>query len=221
MAIAKKKLNRKAMDAEIRNTLSGGLGGFEIFFMEHWKKLTVAGLILAAVIGLVYGMYGFMRNQSRKAMNALASAQTQEELVQALQKYGREPSAPFARIRLARMYLQNGKLTEAEAEYKKLETDGLTPKLLARVQLDRAYLLEKAGQLQKAADHFAVCGSNAAFSVNQRAEACTASGRLYAELKMKDAAKKQLDNCIRLQNQAGPDGQQWVAFAKFLLSDLK
>ena len=103
MAMAKKQRDRKALDAEIKNSLTTGIGEFELFFMEHWKALTAAGLAIALAIGVVYGVRGWMRSQELKAQNALASAQTVEALQKALAQYGTDPSAVFARIRLARL----------------------------------------------------------------------------------------------------------------------
>ena len=56
MAIAKKMRDRKALDAEIKNSLSGGIGEFELFFAEHWKALVVGGLAVVVAIGCIFGV---------------------------------------------------------------------------------------------------------------------------------------------------------------------
>ena len=217
MAIAKKQRDRKAMDAEIKNTLSGGIGEFELFFAEHWKALVIGGLAVVVAIGCVYGGRSWVQSSQRKAQNALASAKTAEQLEKALQNYGSDSSAVFARIRLARLYMEANKIKEADAQYKALETSGLPPEKLLRVKIDRGYLQEKAGDVKGAAAHFAACALTPGAAAGLRAEAEFAAGRLYTALKNKDLAKKHLENCIRLQNQVGMGGQQWVSFAQFLL----
>ena len=221
MAMAKKPRDRKALDAEIKNSLTSGIGEFELFFMEHWKALTAAGLALVLAIGVVYGARGWMRSRELKAQDALASAQTVEALQKALAQYGSSPSASFARIRLARLCMQEKKLKEAEAQYKLLETSGLPPEMLMRVKIDRAYLIEKSGDLKTAAEMLAKCAANSAASAGLRAEAEFGAGRLYAAQKNGELAKKHLDNCIRLQNQIGAGGQQWVSFAKFMMREVQ
>lgn len=217
MAIAKKKRDQKALDAEIKNTLNGGIGEFELFFTEHWKALTIAGLIIVAVIGGVYGGRSWYQARQQQAQNALASAQTVEDLEKALQAYGSDSSAAFARIRLARLYMDANKVKDADVQYKALETSGLPPEMLLRVKIDRGYLQEKSGDLKGAAAHFAACAMTPGAAAGLRAEAEFAAGRLYAALKNKDLAKKHLESCVRLQNQVGMGGQQWVTFAQFLL----
>ena len=217
MAIAKKKRDRKALDAEIKNSLSGGIGEFELFFADHWKALVVGGLAVVVAIGCIFGVRSWMQERERAAQNALSSAQTVEQLEKALQEYGSNSSAVFARIRLARLYMDAKKIKEADAQYKKLETSGLPPEMLLRVRIDRGYLLEKTGDLKGAAAHFAACAVTPGAASVLRAEADFAAGRLYAALNNKDLAKKHLESCVRLQNQVGMAGQQWVSFAQFLL----
>ena len=221
MAMAKKQRDRKALDAEIKNSLSNGIGEFELFFMEHWKALTAAGLAIVLAIGAVYGVRGWMRSQELKAQDALASAQTVEALQKALAEYGTYPSAAFARIRLARLCMQENKLKEAEVQYKVLETSGLPPEMLLRVKIDRGYLTEKSGDLKAAAELLASCAVTPAAPAGLRAEAEFGAGRLYAALKKNDLAKQHLDSCVRLQSQAGVGGQQWVTFAQFLQREVK
>ena len=217
MAIAKKQRDKKALDAEIKNTLNSGIGEFEIFFAEHWKALVIGGLVIVLAIGAVYGVRGWMQSRQRQAQNVLASAQTVEQLENALKSYGSDSSAVFARIRLARLYMEANKIKEADAQYKALETCGLPPEMLLRIKIDRGYLQEKSGDLKGAAAHFAACAVTPGADAGLRAEADFAAGRIYTALKNKDLAKKHLENCIRLQNQVGMGGQQWVSFAQFLL----
>lgn len=221
MAMAKKQRDSKALDAEIKNSLTNGIGEFELFFMEHWKALTAAGLAIVLAIGVVYGVRGWMRSQELKAQDALASAQTVEALQKALAEYGTYPSAAFARIRLARLCMQKNKLKEAEVQYKVLETSGLPPEMLLRVKIDRGYLTEKSGDLKTAAELLAACAATPSAPAGLRAEAEFGAGRLYAALKNNDLAKKHLDACVRLQSQAGIGGQQWVTFAQFLQREVK
>lgn len=217
MAIAKKQRDKKAMDAEIKNALNGGIGEFEIFFAEHWKALVIAGLAIVVAIGCVYGGRSWMVSKQRQAQNALASAQTAEQLEKALQEYGSDSSAVFARIRLARLYMDAKKIKEADVQYQALETCGLPPEMLLRIKIDRGYLQEKGGDLKGAAAYMASCALTPGAAVGLRAEAEFAAGRIYTALKNKDLAKKHLENCVRLQNQVGMAGQQWVTFAQFLL----
>ncbi len=221
MAIAKKMRDRKAMDAEIRNALSGGLGEFEIFFTEHWKALTVAGLAVVAAIGIFFGVQSGLKASQEKALNVLSSAQTVTELEKALKEYGSQPAASFARIRLARIYMDSKKLKEAEAQYKLLESSGLPAALLVRVRMDRAYLLERAGDARGAAALLAACAVNPAAPAGLRAEASFGAGRIYAGLKQPKEARKHLENCIRMQNQLSMGGTQWVNFAQFMLREVK
>lgn len=221
MAMAKKQRDRKELDAEIKNSLTTGIGEFELFFMEHWRALTAAGLAIVLAIGIVYGVRGWMRSCQLEAQDALAAAQTVEALQKALAKYGTDPSAAFARIRLARLCMQENKLKEAEVQYKVLETSGLPPEMLARVRIDRGYLIEKSGDLKGAAEMLASVAAGASAPAGLRAEAEFGAGRLYAALKNNDLAKKHLESCVRLQNQAGFGAQQWAAFARFLLREAK
>ena len=71
--------------------------------------------------------------------------------------------------------------------------------------------------MKGAAAHFAACAVTPGAAAGLRAEADFAAGRLYAALNNKDLAKKHLESCVRLQNQVGMAGQQWVSFAQFLL----
>ena len=221
MAMAKKQHDRKALDAEIKNSLTTGIGEFELFFMEHWKAITAVGLAIVLAIGIVYGVRGWLRSQELKAQDALVSAQTVEALQKALAQYGTDASAVFARIRLARLCMQENKLKEAEIQYKVLETSGLPPELLVRIKIDRGYLTEKSGDLKGAAEILSGVAANASAPAGLRAEAEFGAGRLYAAQKNAELAKKHLDACVRLQGQAGIGGQQWVTFAQFLLREAK
>lgn len=213
--------NKKALDAEITSTLLGDIGKIEALMIENWKALITAAVAVVVLIGAVFGVNIYQKSAARKAANVLAGAADEAALTKALQEYPNSPAARYARLRLARIYLNQNKFDEAAAQFRLLEGSGAPAEMLTRMKLDEAYLLERSGKVQEAADRLAAIGRDAAQAAGIRAEANCGAGRLYAQLKALDKAQAALK--LAKSFAAGDNGPaaEWGRMADFILVSLE
>ena len=211
----------KAMDAEIAGTLMGDIGKFELLMVTHWKLIVAAGIAVVIVIGLVFGLNSCRKAADRKAANALSAAVTEEQLEQALAQYPDNPAARFARLRLARLYMNADRFEDAVQQFRLLENSGVPQEMLHRIRLDEAYLLENAGKVKEAAEQFDRYSRDAVLPAAIRAEAGYSAGRLFAEQKLLDRAAASLQLAVSLLPEIGGGNLEWCRLARFLMLNIE
>ncbi len=211
----------QAMDAEIAGTLMGDIGKFELLLVTHWKLIVAAAIAVVIVIGLVFGLNSCRKAADRKAANVLSAAVTEKQLEQALDQYPDNPAARFARLRLARLYMNAGRFEDAVQQFRLLENSGAPREMLIRIRLDEAYLLENAGKIKEAAEQFDRYSRDSSLPAATRAEAGYSAGRLFAEQKMLDKAAASLQLAASLIPEIGSGNQEWCRLARFLMLNIE
>ncbi len=211
----------KAMDAEIAGTLMGDIGKFELLMVTHWKLIVAAGIAVVIVIGLVFGFNSCRKAADRKAANALSAATTEDQLERALNEYPDNVAARFARLRLARLYINAGRFEDAVQQFQLLEKSGAPQEMLNRIRLDQAYLLENAGKIKEAAEQFDRYSRDSALPAAIRAEAGYSAGRLFAEQKMLAKAVADLQLAVSLLPEIGSGNIEWCRLARFLMLNIE
>lgn len=216
MAVDKNK--KKAMDAEITDALLDDFDKFEHFAMTYWKQ--IGGLAVAIVVGVaLWVMISDSRKATERKINdAICNAKTEAEILKVVKEYPTYNAANYARLRLAKIYLNKKKYDKAYEQFKLLRASNIPREMAWRISMDEAYAMELEGKKPAAAEKFVAMGVDPSMPDGFRCEANYAAGRLYTSLKQKDKARKYLTKASRIRpainNQASIF---WVSQAKFML----
>ena len=166
------------------------LDNFELWVVEHRKKIVVAAAILVVVIATGVCLWKWSKGAENRSRDAFAKAVTVEQIEATLQKYSKGPAAAGARLRLADKYNAKKDYAKAAAilaEIVKDQTADLYVRARAEVNAGRYYeLANNAAEAEKA---YTAAANNAAYQEAVRAEASYLLGCLYAA--KNDTAKAQ------------------------------
>ena len=112
-----KDKKKRAIDAEINRALLDDFDKFNALIHRRWKEMIYYAVAIVAVVAVVAFVFSYRNNQQSKAENVLANATTEEDLVKAIGQYGKYEAADFARLKLARIYIDKNEFAKA-AGYK-------------------------------------------------------------------------------------------------------
>ena len=119
--MAKKEIDKKALNAEISKAMMNDFERVGMGFVTYWKLIACAAVGLAVLIAAICWAASYQRSSAKNAREALSGARTADELAAALASYGSSPAAPAAHFRLAGLYLQDKKFDKALEELKLAE----------------------------------------------------------------------------------------------------
>ncbi len=212
--MANQPINQKKLNSEISHAVMDDGERIEYLFASNWKKITAAAIAVVIIATAVIWAVAGRGRRIAAGANALADAKTAEELAAALKNNPGHENAGYTRFRLGKQYLEDGRYTEAAAEFAAVRgrAGGI---LLELASLNEGYALELAGEKDKAAGIFDSCGQNSVFSAASRAEADYAAVRLYLDLGEKEragAAGK------RAAAETSPAAAEWAGLAAQLLA---
>lgn len=191
---------------------------FEMFVHERWKWLVTGGVVIVLIVAF-YGAGTYWYKQlDNKAVSALGSAKTEQELIQAIAQYPDHSATARARQRLIRMYTDEKKYDEALKAYEALLVSEISTETRWRCELDMAYVNELKGNVEAAAKEFDRIGSSPV-SEDIRSEANYSAGRLYLDLKKDAEADKCLKRVLSSPMTAGTN--LWQMQARYLLGKVK
>ncbi|MBQ9788805.1 MAG: hypothetical protein IJW31_04310 [Lentisphaeria bacterium] len=215
-----KDKKKRAIDAEINRALLDDFDKFNALIHRRWKEMIYYAVAIVAVVAVVAFVFSYRNNQQSKAENVLANATTEEDLIKAIDQYGKYEAADFARLKLARIYIDKNEFAKAAEQFKKVAANTPSKDLQERMQLDSAYLLEKENKIQEAFAAFKLIGDAADNSVAVRAEAYYGAGRLSIVLKDNANAQIYLEQVKTLGN-AVEGGNFYSELAIALLAEIK
>jgi tetratricopeptide (TPR) repeat protein len=220
MAVDKNK--KKALDAEITDALLDDFDKFEHFAITYWKQIGAVALLIVVGVALWVMVSDSRKATERRINDEICNAKTEAEIIAVVKKYPTFPAASYARLRLAKIYLEEKKYAKAYEQFKILRSSDVPREMTWRINLDEAYALELEGKKTEAAGKFGVMAADPSLPDGLRCEANYAAGRLYAALKQNDKARKYLTKASRIRpavnNQAA---MFWVSQAKFILIRLE
>jgi len=220
MAVDKNK--KKALDAEITDALLDDFDKFEHFAVTYWKQIGAVAIAIVVGVALWVMISDSRKATERRINDEICNAKTETEIIAVIKKYPAYPAANYARLRLAKIYLEGKKYDKAYAQFKLLRSSDIPREMTWRINLDEAYALELEGKETSAAEKFAVMAADPSLPDGLRCEANYAAGRLYSVLKQNDKAVKYLTKASKIRpavnNQAAAF---WVSQAKFMLIRLE
>ena len=201
--------DKKALDAEVTKALAGENGEAVIWVLKNWKK--VIGIIFAilAVILIITGITSYRDAQTVKGGEAFGAASNPAEIRAALAKFSSHVAADSARIRLAKMLVNEKKYADAVKE--------LAAVAAPAAKLMTGYIYELNKQDKEALAAFNAVLNDLQADSASRAEAKYAAARLYVQ--GKDVKKAQAVLKMTLPQSAG--AQQWEASSKQLLLQIE
>jgi hypothetical protein len=213
------KKNKKALDAEITNALLDDFDKFEHFAANYWKQFAGVAIAIVITVALWVMISDARKASERKINDTLCNAKSETEIIAAIKKHANYPATHYARLRLAKIYLNEKKYDKAYEQFKLLRASNIPREMTWRIALDEAYALELEGKKPMAAAKFASLGSDYSLPDGFRGEANYSAGRLYLDLKETEKARKYLSKVAKVQ--AGGINSQatefWRAQAKFML----
>ena len=182
---------KKAKNIDIPEAgVSQELDNFELWVVEHRKKILVVSAILVVVIATGICLWRWHKGAENRSREAFAKAVTAEQIEAALKKHPKGPAASGVRLRLAEKYNAKKEYAKAAAvlsEVVKDQTADLYVRSRAEVNAGRYYELAK--NVAEAEKAYASAANNAAYQEPVRAEAAYLLGCLYVA--KNDTAKAQ------------------------------
>ena len=201
--------DKKALDAEVTKALMGENGEAVIWILKNWKKLLGVILAVLAVILAVTGITSYKEAPIAKGNEAFGMAGSEKEIRAALAKFSGHSAADSARIRLAKMLVEEKKYADALKELAAVESSA--------AKLMSGYIHELNKQNKEAVAAFNAVLNNVQADSAARAEARYAAARLHIQSKDLAAAKATLK--MTLPQSSG--AQHWEASSKQLLLQLE
>ncbi len=212
------KNKKKALDAEITNALLDDFDKFEHFAMTYWKQ--IGAFAVAVVVGVaLWVMISDSRKETERKINdEICNAKTEAEIIEVVKKYPAYAAANYARLRLAKIYLEKKMYDKAYEEFKLLRKSDIPREMTWRISMDEAYALELEDKKTSAAEKFAAMAADPSLPDDLRCEANYAAGRLYFVLKQNDKARKYLTKASKIRPAINnKDAIFWASQAKFML----
>jgi hypothetical protein len=201
--------HKKAIDAEISSTLFDDFERFEYFFVTYWKRIIYLCIAIVIGVALVGVIIAWQKNAEAKVNALFAKAQTKTEIVAALAAYPDAPAAFYAKLHLAKIYVQDKEFDKAFELYTQLSKSVIPAEMQWRVELDEAYALELCGKFDLAAAKFLTCSASTFIPEAFRCEANYGAGRLFLQLNNIANAEKYLNkvkNAVAMSRQgSAPD----------------
>ena len=216
--MTKNKNNKKALDSEITNALLDDFDKFEHFAVSYWKQIGGVATAIVIAVALWVMITNANKTSARKINDTLCNAKSEVAIIAVVKKYPNYPAAHYARLRLAKLYLNEKKYDKAYEQFKLLRASNIPREMTWRIGLDEAYALELEGKKLVAAEAFVKLAGDNSMPSGFRGEANYSAGRLYRSLKKIEKARKYLSKAAK--NQAGMYNQAsvfWAEQAKFLL----
>ncbi|MFA7229776.1 MAG: hypothetical protein WC071_00760 [Victivallaceae bacterium] len=223
--MAQKVVNKKALGAEISNSLMDDFDRFEHLAITYWKQILWACVLIVVVVAVVVSFLAWQAAADKQAADVLANAGTEQEIIKAVQEYGNNKAARYARLRLASMYIEQKQFDKAFEQFKLIASSGAPDEMLWQTRLAEAYALELAGRFQEAVERFAEIGRDSFLPEAFRCEANYSAGRISVQLKDTKNAEKYLlkaKNALVVARGQQPDFAVdfWQRQAKFMLNVL-
>lgn len=223
--MAQKVVNKKALDAEISTSLMDDFDRFEHLAITYWKQILWSSVLIVVGVAAVFSFLAWQASADKQAADVLANAKTEQEILKAVQEYGSNKAARYARLRLAGMYIEQKQFDKAFEQFKLVAASGAPDEMLWQTRLAEAYALELAGRFQDAVERFAEIGRDSFLPEAFRCEANYSAGRISIQLKDTKNAEKYL---LKAKNaMVAVRGQQpdfavdfWQRQSKFMLNML-
>jgi tetratricopeptide (TPR) repeat protein len=117
---------------------------------QHGKVALAALAAIALALALVKWFVAHKRRSAEEASELLANARNEKELSNVVDDYPSTPSAPFARLQLAKRYYAAGKYDKAEQEYLAVKRDFPQHPHAVTAELGRLHCLEAREQFEPA-----------------------------------------------------------------------
>ncbi len=225
MTTGKKQKNKK-LDAELGDMLFDDFDRFEYFAVTYWKQIIALALFVVVAVTVFFSVKAWRDSASRQAAAALNNADTETAILAALEQHSGYPASSCARLRLAGIYLKEGKYDDALEQYRLLIASDIPDEMRWRLQLATGYIHEKKNNFKEAAESFAVLGRNSFIPEALRNEANFSAGRIHAQYLDREAAKSFLERVTNTKSQGAAMGFDasldfWKRQAEFLLNLLQ
>ena len=212
--------NKKAMDKEITDSLLDDFDKFEHFVMNHWRHIISAAIVIVVVAIIAAVSYSVSVSRENKMNNAIANAQTVEELQQVIGEYPRGKAVIYAYTTLAHKFINNKNFKAADDTYAALLKIEIPQDMKWQITIDRAYIKELSGDIPGAIKDFAAISKDAMLPRAMRAEANYSAGRLEVKEGNKDQAMVYLNLASSLDDNQSPGVAFWAKQAKSLIQTL-
>lgn len=210
----KKENNKKHIDAEINRVLLNDFDKIENFVISRWKQMFIGAGVIIVLVAIAYGIVLKKENNAAAARSAIAEASSKEQLIQVIERCKSYSEVDFARIKLARIYAEEKDYAKAGELYKSVAFNTQSQDLKCRMLLDEAYMIENAGEFDKACKAFMVIAENSMYGSGVRAEAYYSAGRLMLKAGKKEDAGKVFDKLNLLASD--PAAAIWCNLGKAL-----
>ena len=200
--------DKKALNAEVSKALMGENGEIIIWVLQNWKKMFGVICAILALILIITGINSYRESQFQKGSEAFGIAANADEIRAALAKFSSHAAADQARVRLAKILVEEKKYDEAVKEL--AVVDAVAARMMT------GYIYELQQKDKDALGAFSAVLNDLQADAVYRAEAKYASARLL--IRQKDFKKAQEILKMTLPQSAGAIA--WEESSKQLLTQL-
>lgn len=225
MATGKKHKSRK-MDAEIADTLLDDFDRFEYFAVAYWRQIVALALFIIVAVTVFFSVKAWRDSAAKRANDALNNAHTETAILAALEQYSGYSASSCARLRLAGIYLEEGRYADTLEQYRLLAASDIPEEMRWQILLATGYIHEKSGKFKEAAESFAALGRDSFVPEAIRNEANYTAGRIHAQYLDRETAKSFLQRVVDAKSRSvaagfDPSFDFWKRQADFLLNQLR
>ena len=190
--MAKQKIIDKAKQKEQDQVMKGAVDDFdrfEDFVSSNLKNIMISFVVIAILLVIGSVVYIQINKEQMRVSGELTAAKTIDELTAAIEKHGDSESVYPAQLKLATIYLNDGKFSEAQKIYGSLSKDAPAGEVKNRAKLNVAYTMEALKMSSEAADEFSTIGQDLKVPEYIRDEANFSAGRIFLAENKPEKAK--------------------------------
>ncbi len=189
---------------------------FENFFVSHWPKILNAAVAVLILFTLYMIFSSFGSKKDLEASLAFTKAKTIPELQKAITANPTDPTANFARLKIAKLLSVEKKYDDAIKMCREVTPVSKTPETYWQARLDEGYLLELSNKKEAAAEAFSKVGADIKFPASVRNEASFSAARIFLGIGKKDMA---IATAKSMDSSTGT-GDFWTEQAKSLIQQI-
>ncbi len=212
---------KKTKDEQITDMLLDDFDKFEHFTVTHLKQIIAACVVIIVIVAIAVTGYSIHSSAEKKADNAIANANTTDELQKVIKEYAGRKAVWGAYQKLIKIEIDKKEFAKALGFTQELLKLNIPDEMRWPLEMNSGYLLEIMNRKDDAINKFVAISKDTTFPANYKIEANYSAGRLEAARGNKVAAKSYLEAAVKNQMGASAgEGGLWQKLALSMLMNL-
>lgn len=221
--LEKKQQHKRPEVEDQESPISEWMDNFEIWFIANWKQIVKGFCVVAVFASIGIIIASMYRSHQAKITAEFANAATPDAIEALLKAHPSHKSADAVRFKLSALYVKDSKFELARKPLLDIVSAGKSDMFVrGTAALNAAYLLEKSGKAQDAANEFSSIYKNMDLAEDIRVEAAYSAMRIFLDLDQTASASQAASaiNMSRADAIGATVYGYWAAKAKRLSAKL-